>query len=130
MRIDLAEELRLLDYGQRLRSQSRTPLAPPGTSSGRVLFESTLKGGAQALGQNIGAISVGMRADLVTLDSTHPALVARHGDAWLDGWIYAANTSPIVDVYVGGQKQVENGRHKGRGALQTAFGRTLKRILP
>jgi len=130
VRIDLAEELRLLDYGQRLRNQSRTPLAPPGTSSGRTLFESALNGGAQALGQNTGAISTGKRADLVTLDSTHPALVARHGDAWLDGWIYAASPSPIVDVYVGGQKQVENGRHKGRDALQAAFGRTLKRILP
>ncbi|MDQ7018578.1 MAG: formimidoylglutamate deiminase [Robiginitomaculum sp.] len=128
--IDLAEELRLLDYGQRLQSQSRTPLAPPGASSGRTLFKSALKGGAQALDQNTGALCVGKRADLVTLDGTHPALVARHKDAWLDGWIYAANTSPIVDVYVGGQKQVENGRHKGRDALQAAFGRTLKRILP
>jgi formimidoylglutamate deiminase len=129
VRIDLAEELRLLDYGQRLQTQSRTPLAPPGASSGRTLFESALKGGVQALSQNSGALCVGKQADLVTLDATHPALIARKNDAWLDGWIYAATTSPIVDVYVGGKKLVENGRHKGRNMVQEAFAQTLKRIL-
>ncbi|PHS28266.1 MAG: formimidoylglutamate deiminase [Robiginitomaculum sp.] len=129
VRIDLAEELRLLDYGQRLQSQSRTPLAHPHASSGRTLFDQALKGGAQALAQKSGALAVGMRADMVTLDMTHPALATRTGDLWLDGWLYGAGRSPVRDVYAKGKKVVENGCHGARESIENAFIAILKRVL-
>ncbi len=121
VRIDLAGEVRLLDYGQRLISGTRTPLAPPGRSAGAALFTRALQGGAQALGQETGALAQGHSADIVTLDPGHPALVARSGDAWLDGWIYAAAASPVQDVYVRGRRVVHQGRHKDAARIEQAF---------
>ncbi len=129
VRIDLAEELRLLDYGQRLTSERRTPLAQPNTSSGRTLFQHAVNGGAQALGQNTGALAVGKRADIVTLNAAHPALAARQDDAWLDGWIYGAANSPVQDVYAAGHRVVQKGRHTAREPIETAFIKTLERVL-
>ncbi len=129
VRIDLAEELRLLDYGQRLTSGRRTPLAPAETSSGRTLFQHALDGGAQALAQDIGALVVGQHADIVTLNSQHPALVARSGDAWLDGWIYGAVNSPVQDVYARGRLMVQNGRHTKRKQVEAVFQKALTRIM-
>ncbi len=130
VRIGLAEELRLLDYGQRLLTQTRTPLAAPNTSSGASLFLKTLNGGAQALGQQAGALNVGNRADIVTLDANHPALAARMEDDWLDGWVYAAATSPVEHVYVAGRQIVTNGKHIERENIVRSFAHTLTRIVP
>ncbi len=129
VRINLAEELRLLDYGQRLSSTKRTPLASPNTSSGATLFTLALQGGAQALAQNTGALTVGKDADIVTLDKGHVALCARSGDAWLDGWIYGAARSPIVDVYAKARRVVHKGRHTAREQVEAAFKNTVQRIL-
>ena len=80
VRIALNEELRTLEYGQRLREQKRNRLGPVGASTGRHLFDTARRGGAQALGLASGALAVGQTADIVILDETHPALVGRDGD--------------------------------------------------
>jgi formiminoglutamate deiminase len=77
VRIALNEELRTLEYGQRLRERKRNRLGPAGASTGRHLFDAARSGGAQALGLHCGALSVGLTADIVILDEAHPALVAR-----------------------------------------------------
>jgi formimidoylglutamate deiminase len=69
---DPAEELRLLEYAQRLLARKRNLVA--GTRSpavGTTLWLEAAAGGA-ALGRNMGAIAPGMRADLVVLDEDHP----------------------------------------------------------
>jgi formiminoglutamate deiminase len=129
IRIDLADELRSLEYSQRLRDRRRNRLAAPGHSVGRTLFEKALAGGAQALAQNTGAIAVGRRADIVTLDAGHPALVGRSGDALLDGWIFAARTAPVDTVRVGGRLVVEGGRHVAGEAVARRFERTMRGLL-
>jgi formimidoylglutamate deiminase len=121
VRIDLAEELRLLDYGQRLASQTRTPLTPPKASSGRTLFEHALTGGAQALAQNTDAFETGQQANIITLDAHHPALIARQDDAWLDGWIYGAAKSPVRDVFVAGKQVVQHGEHINRELIVAGY---------
>jgi formimidoylglutamate deiminase len=128
VRIDLAEELRLLDYGQRLSSQTRTPLAAPSASSGRTLFELALKGGAQALAQNAGALETGKQANIVTLDANHPALIARQGNAWLDGWIYGAAKNPVRDVFVAGKQVVHHGEHTNRDMIMAGYKSAMGQI--
>ena len=66
----------------------RNMLAEAGGSTGRALFDAAVRGGAAALGVNAGGLAVGALADVVTLDPEHPALVAKHGDAVLDAWIF------------------------------------------
>ncbi|MFC3676334.1 formimidoylglutamate deiminase [Ferrovibrio xuzhouensis] len=128
--VDAAEELRLLEYGQRLFRRSRSLLAGgPDRSTGRALFDAACRGGAQALGRPLGAIAVGHRADFLRLDDEAPVLAAKRGDALLDAWIFAGQpTTPIRDVWVGGRKVVENGRHIRSGEFAARYRQSLRRL--
>ncbi len=109
---DPAEELRLLEYGQRLTTRQRNVLAGgPGGSTGQRLFDAARKGGAQALGQKMGLLAPGYRADFVVLDHDAPSLFGKRGDALLDGWIFGGGDNPVREVYVRGRRMVSEGRH-------------------
>ncbi len=127
--ISVAEEIRLLEYGQRLRDRQRNRLSPQGGSTGRALFEALLAGGAQASGRRIGRLEAGYRADIVSLDAEHPALVAREGDGWLDGWLFAASTNVVSDVWCGARHVVCGGRHRDAGAIARRYADTLTKLL-
>jgi formimidoylglutamate deiminase len=129
IRVDLADELRSLEYSQRLRDRLRNRLAAPGTSVGRTLFAAAAAGGAQALQQPTGAIAQGMRADIVTLDPSHPALAGKSGDDLLDGWLFAAGRSPVASVLAAGRIVVEEGRHVARDRVAARFGAVMRRLL-
>lgn len=126
--IALADELRTLEYSQRLRDRARNRLASPDRSTGRTLFEAAAAGGAQALGRSAGSIAVGQSADFVVLDNHDVALHGRRGDALLDSWIFAA-ARPVVDaVYVAGRRVVSGGRHPDRARIATRFKETVDRL--
>ena len=128
--IDAAEELRLLEYGQRLSRLSRNAFSTAsGASTGGALFHGALAGGAQALGVERVGLQVGASADIVTLDRNHAALVAREGDALLDGWLFAARAGAVDTVWRAGRKVVQDGRHRHRGAIAERYRRTLERLL-
>lgn len=127
--IGVADELRQLEYGQRLKHRERNLLSGgPGVSTGRTLFDGALAGGAQALAQPVAGLQVGARADIVTLDTTHPSLAGRRGDAILDGWIFAARAGAIDCVWAGGNKVVENGHHRLREGARDKFNAAVRRL--
>ncbi len=128
IRIDAADELRMLEYGQRLQHRRRCLLAGDGASVGAGLFAGALAGGAKAVGAASG-ISSGAPADLVSLDSGHPSLAARHGNALLDGWIFSAGRDAIDCVWRGGRKLVSAGRHIRRDEISSSYRATMKRLL-
>ncbi|NJC29928.1 formiminoglutamate deiminase [Xanthomonas arboricola] len=127
--IDAAEELRLLEYGQRLQLQARNVLAQAGASSGRWLFEQAGEGAAQALGIARSGIRVGASADLLELDPTHPALLARNDDALLDSWLFAARGGAVRTVWRAGQPVVRDGRHVDRARIAARFAGVLRSLL-
>jgi len=128
--IDAAEELRLLEYGQRLTRLGRNLLAEPSRpSTGARLFEAALDGGARALGQGPAGLAVGAAADIVALDAAHPSLAGRAGDALLGAWIFAARGGAVERVWRGGRKVVEAGRHVNRDEIVRGYRRTLDRVL-
>jgi len=93
------EELRWLEYGQRLLHKSRNQLSNgPKQSTGRRIFELATDGGAQACGINSGTIEIGQRADFIVLDQNNPLLIGRSEDQLLDSWIFSGNSNPISDV--------------------------------
>jgi cytosine/adenosine deaminase-related metal-dependent hydrolase len=98
------------------------------TSTGRSLFDAALAGGAQALGVDRG-LAVGAPADIVSLDPSHPALVARGGDDILDSFIFAGAHGLISGVWRGGCKLVSDGMHHRRAEVAARYGRTLERLL-
>ncbi|WP_454886757.1 formimidoylglutamate deiminase [Sphingomonas oryzagri] len=119
--IDAAEEMRLLEYGQRLQCQSRNMLATEaGGSTGGAIVRAALTGGGQALGTR-SALMEGCAADLVSLDADHPAFIARERDAWLDGWIFAARRGAVDAVWRRGRKIVSGGRHHARDAIVARY---------
>lgn len=127
--IDPAQELRALEYSQRLSRRARNLLASERQPSvGRRLFDASLAGGARALGTTQG-LAVGMTADIVTLDADHPVLHGRQGDLLLDSWIFAARTGCIDSVWRGGRKLVSGGLHKNRDAVGQRYRAALDRIL-
>ncbi len=127
--IDAAEELRLLEYGQRLQLRGRNVLAPgDGQSTGRWLYEQSLRGAAQALGVTTG-LQAGAPADLVELDPDHPALIARDGDALLDSWVFAARNGAVRSVWRQGRQLVRDGRHPQREAVAARFAAALRPLL-
>jgi len=127
--IDPAQELRMMEYAQRLSLRSRNVLAPEaGRSTGRVLFDGALQGGFQALGVPAFGLREGTPADLVSLDATHPTLAGRAGDAILDSWIFSGQG--LVDrVWRRGVKLVEGGRHRLRPAIERRYKEALARIV-
>jgi formimidoylglutamate deiminase len=136
--LDAAEEVRILEYSQRLAHRARNVLAAAeGRSTGRSLFDAVLSGGARALhsrgggakGLKTGALQVGALADIVSLAANHPALAERREDEILDSWIFAAGRSAVDCVWRAGVKVVINGRHHRRDALLTRYRRTLKGLL-
>jgi formimidoylglutamate deiminase len=65
----------------------------------------------------------------VVLDRAHPALVARDGDALLDGWIFSGNDTPVRDVMVGGHWVVREGHHVHQDQARADFARCMRRLL-
>jgi formimidoylglutamate deiminase len=128
VRISAAEELRALEYAQRLRRQGRNVLAEGGGSTGRRLYDAASAGGKQALGRAVGAIAPGHRADIVVLDREHPSLAAAEGDALLDAWIFSADNAAVRDVICGGVHLVARGRHRDRERILGRYRETVKRL--
>ena len=129
IRLDAAEELRLLEYGQRLAHRARNVLAGSGgTSTGRALFDAALAGGTQALLAGPGGLAAGASLDLVTLHAHDPALAAHRGDELLDGWIFSAGRSAIDCVWRAGLKLVSNGVHHERDAIRARYAQALRRL--
>lgn len=129
IRISLAEELRTLEYSQRLRDKGRAMFAQTTRSTGRVLYDNVLKGGAQALQRNSGAIQAGQLADLLALDSDATDLIATSGDGWLDAWIFAGDDRLVSDVWSAGRHMVTGGSHINRETIEQRYRKTLKSIL-
>lgn len=128
--VGVADELRQLEYGQRLKHRARNVLSGgAGRSTGRTLFDDVLAGGARALAQPIAGLTPGARADIVTLDAAHPSLAGRTRDAVIDGWIFAAGSGAIDCVWAGGNKIVESGRHKLRQAARERFNASVRRLV-
>ena len=122
--IGLPDELRQLEYSQRLAHRARNVLAVAGGSTGRALFDAALDGGGTALGAGPTRIAAGASADFVSLDQSHPSLSGKTGDAILDAWIFA-NGSRVDCVWVHGKKQVSGGRHARREAIACRFRKVM-----
>lgn len=120
VRISAADELRTLEYGQRLIRRQRNVLGEARRSTGRLLLDGALRGGAQAVDRPIGAISVGQRADFVVLHDD-----GQRDDAVLDHWLFSADNAAIRTVYRGGIPVVQQGRHRDRDAIVARYRRVL-----
>ncbi|MGB7242880.1 MAG: formimidoylglutamate deiminase [Sulfitobacter sp.] len=128
IRIALSEELRTLDYSQRLRDGTRAALASPEMSTGRRMFDEILRGGAQAVQRKTGRIEVGYWADMLALDTDNPHMWERSGDTALDAWIFAGDDGLVKDVWSAGRHMIVNGEHVARAGIIAAYKRTIEAL--
>lgn len=126
VRISAAEELRTLEYGQRLRDERRNCLAINPGSTGRQVYDAALSGGTRALYRDSGTLEPGRTADIVRLDPKYPTLVAARDDGWLDGWIFAGGNGCVADVWAGGRHVVRGGVHIARETIAARFAATMR----
>jgi formimidoylglutamate deiminase len=129
--ISLVDELRTLDYGQRLAHHHRHPLVTPGSPlterTGRRLFDLAVSGGTTALAQPAGAIRPGMRADLVELDPGAAALAGQTPETVLDGWIFASTSEVVRNVMVAGTWVIRDGHHANEETVLERFRDAISR---
>jgi len=107
------EELRWLEYGQRLMTRHRNIAArKPGASVGETLWAGALRGGRQAAGMREASAR-----DVIVLDDASPLLAARDEESVLDTFLFAGNTPLVRDVMAGGEWAVRDFRHKEEGRI-------------
>jgi formimidoylglutamate deiminase len=117
---DWREELRLLEYGQRLLLRRRNIAAAPepgSPASAERLFNAVLAGGAAAAGLARWGLQTGARADLLVLDTDDESLLGVPDEQLLDALVFSSPSRPWRDVMVAGRWVVRNRRHDG-GAAQ------------
>ncbi|WP_411817803.1 formimidoylglutamate deiminase [Hyphococcus sp. DH-69] len=121
IRISLTEELRLLEYSQRLHNRRRNVLAGVNGSCGRFLYQHAAQTGARAIGRNAGEIATGFFADLISLKTGGTELEGLVGNQILDSWIFAHDDRFVDNVWSAGRHVVRNGRHKDRDTIRNNF---------
>ena len=122
------EELRWLEYGQRLASQSRNVTSLEEAHVGRELFMRAHRGGARATGMAAPGIETGAPADLVALNDDDPMLLGHGDESRLDALVFSGYRLPIDRVMVHGQWRVVDGEHVAVDATRRSFATALRRI--
>ena len=128
VRISLTEELRTLEYSQRLLRRERSVMTDAPGSLGTSLYTSALTGGAQALSRNSGSIASGQWADLLTLDSDARALYGSSEDEILDRWIFSADDSLVREVWSAGRQMVVDGRHVRHSQIEKQYRNIIREL--
>ena len=121
------EELRWLEYGQRLLHQQRN-VAHTRTQRhvGDYLWQAALAGGAHAAGRRVGLLEAGRRADLLVLDDAHPNLDGANEAEVLGRVVFCGNDNLVRDVLCGGRWVVEQGRHVAQEEIARRYRQALR----
>ena len=122
------EELRWLEYGQRLQLQRRNVTAAPTRFAGSTaerLFDAALTAGGHAAGQAAWGFRAGARADLLVLDTQAAGLLGVPSSHCLDALVFATDGPVFRDVYVAGQSVIQDGRHADQYGIAKRFARVM-----
>jgi len=122
------EELRWLEYGQRLATQSRNVASVLDSHVGRELFSRVLEGGAMASGQPTDGLETGAPADLVVLSDDDPMLAGHTDESRLDALVFSGYPLPIERVMVNGEWRVVDAMHVDRERARAEYVATMKTL--
>jgi formimidoylglutamate deiminase len=106
------EELRWLEYGQRLLTRSRNVAADVRMRSvGETLLQGVSRSAAASSGMAVGALTQHQRADWIVLDKDGPELFAREPASLIDSWVFSGNRNLVREVHVAGRRVIADGHH-------------------
>ena len=123
-----AEELRWLEYGQRLKLGRRNVAAAPASgqpSTAARLFNAALDGGKRAAGASHWGFTKGARADAVVLDTRAAGLLGVPASHTLDALVFAGNEPAAREVYVAGNRVLAEGKHLEENRIAARFGEVM-----
>ncbi len=126
---DWCEELRLLEYGQRLQHRARNISASPATgrsATAERLFSRVVSGSAAACGQTLWGLTVGARADALVVNISQPALLGIPDSRTLDAIIFSSPSAPFDDVMVAGRWVIRDGTHAACTAIADGFAGAMR----
>jgi len=119
------EELRWLEYGQRLVTRRRNiAVGADQPSTGALLYAQALAGGRRACGQGPEAAE-----DMIVLDGQAPVLAGARGQDLLDRLVFAGNRPLVRETHVAGQRLVVDGRHRDGDAIAARYRAALAALL-
>jgi formimidoylglutamate deiminase len=117
------EELRWLEYGQRLHARRRNiATSATRTSTGESLLHGAVHGGARGSGWD-------GQGDTVVLDDQAPELASATRDNLVDRWIFSGNRNLVRETRVGGTRVVADGRHGKREQIESRYRVALANLL-
>jgi formimidoylglutamate deiminase len=123
------EELRLLEYGQRLVHQARNIAASPEIpQTGTRLLNAVWNSGEKVMGVPVGKIAAGYLADIVILDTDAADFAGKTASDILNTVVFCGNSNRIRDVMCRGQWVVKNFSHVNEGAISTAYLHAISRL--
>lgn len=128
VRLSVSEELRLLEYNARLGSGKRNVLQIAEQTCGRFLYQHAAAAGGIAIGQPVGRLEPGYRADLLELDTQHEMLAGCAPDVALDSWIFAADEAMLSSVWVAGRRVIEHGHHVHEEQFRAGFSKVMLQL--
>lgn len=116
------EELRWLEYGQRLRAQRRNIASSAALPSvGETLLQGVWQSAADSTGFDV--------TDLVVLDADAPVMIGATALDVADRWLFAGNRNVVKDVHVAGRQLVVDGRHMKRDTVLADYRKAITALL-
>ncbi|MDC0609593.1 formimidoylglutamate deiminase [Vibrio sp.] len=126
--LNAMEELRWLEYGQRLVQQKRNRMVTDSQKSvGELLWIQAAKGGAQACGVDLGCLDVGYRADWLELKSDE-WLTNLPSEQWINRWLFGGDKTQIESVYVAGKRVIHQGSHQAEKRIKEEFAAVMAQL--
>jgi len=128
---DWCEELRLLEYGQRLARRQRNVAAAPElgiASSAERLASRLLAGGAAAAGQPAWGLVAGARADALVVDPGADAMLGVAPERSLDALVFSSPSAPWRDVMVAGRWVIRDGVHAEARSIGERFAAAMREL--
>ncbi len=129
--VNATEELRWLEYQNRLRTNSRTVFTDGDDSSnGYWLWRNAVRGGSQSLANRSGELALNKKADFLVLNNNDMALVGKKNDQLIDAFIFNQQfNQPLQSVWVSGNKVIEGAQHPYQESVCENYRRVLKKLL-
>jgi len=126
-----AEDLMMLEYSQRLALGQRNVAAHDTQPDvAQALWQGAVAGGAQAAGRPVAGLVAGQQADFIVLDAAHSTLAGLSPETMLASHVFASSrTSAIAQVWVSGQRLVQQGRHALQDSAMAGFVQARSQLL-
>ena len=124
------EELRWLEYGQRLVTRRRNiAVGSASTSVGETLLQGVMASAVDSTGHGVGLLDEKRHADLLVLDTAAPAFTGARDEDAVDRWLFSGNRNVVREAWVGGRRVVADGRHGQREAIEARYRSTMAQLL-